>query len=68
MRLRPVLMTAGTTVLGLIPLLFATGIGSEVQKPLAIVVVCGLFTSTALTLVLMPVLFPWFAPRLSKQS
>lgn len=62
-RLRPVLMTAGATVLGLIPLLFATGIGSEVQKPLAIVVVCGLVTSTALTLVLMPVLYRWFAPK-----
>ncbi|MFC2150233.1 efflux RND transporter permease subunit [Calditrichota bacterium] len=57
LRLRPVLMTAMTTILGLIPLLLATGIGSEVQKPLATVVVSGLFTSTILTLFLLPSLY-----------
>lgn len=59
-RLRPVLMTAGVAILGLIPLLFATGPGSEVQKPLAVVVVFGLITSTALTLLILPVLYSWF--------
>jgi cobalt-zinc-cadmium resistance protein CzcA len=59
-RLRPVLMTASITAWGLIPLLLATGPGSEIQKPLAIVVVGGLFTSTALTLILLPVLYRKF--------
>ncbi|MEW5768841.1 MAG: CusA/CzcA family heavy metal efflux RND transporter [Pseudomonadota bacterium] len=59
-RLRPVLMTASITAFGLIPLLLATGPGSEIQKPLAIVVVGGLFTSTALTLILLPVLYRRF--------
>ena len=58
-RLRPVLMTAILTVLGLVPLLLATGPGSEIQKPLAWVVVGGVFTSTALTLVLLPVFYVW---------
>jgi heavy metal efflux system protein len=60
-RLRPVLMTALVAILGLTPLLFATGPGSEVQRPLAVVVVGGLFTATLLTLVVLPVLYPWFA-------
>src|SRR5690606_4476842 len=59
-RLRPVLMTASIAALGLVPLLFATGPGSEIQKPLAIVVIGGLVTSTALTLVLLPILFRRF--------
>ncbi|WP_339616118.1 CusA/CzcA family heavy metal efflux RND transporter [uncultured Gilvimarinus sp.] len=59
-RLRPVLMTAVTTGLGLIPLLFATGTGSEVQRPLATVVVGGLVTATLLTLLVIPALYPWF--------
>ncbi|MEK9499473.1 efflux RND transporter permease subunit [Gaopeijia maritima] len=59
LRLRPVLMTAVTTTLGLIPLLLATGPGSEVQRPLAIAVVGGLVTSTALTLLVLPVLYGW---------
>lgn len=59
-RLRPVLMTASIAALGLIPLLFATGPGSEIQKPLAIVVIGGLISSTLLTLVLMPTLFNRF--------
>ncbi len=63
MRLRPVLMTALTTGLGLIPLLFAQGSGSEVQRPLATVVVGGLATSTVLTLLVLPVLYRWFSGR-----
>ena len=61
LRLRPVLMTALTTVLGLLPLLLATGIGSEVQRPLAVVVVFGLTTSTVLTLFVLPAVYGWFA-------
>ena len=56
-RLRPVLMTASITAFGLIPLLFATGPGSEIQRPLAIVVIGGLLTATALTLLLLPILY-----------
>ncbi|MDT8407542.1 MAG: CusA/CzcA family heavy metal efflux RND transporter [Methylococcales bacterium] len=56
-RLRPVLMTASTTAFGLIPLLLATGPGSEIQRPLAIVVIGGLVSSTFLTLFLLPILF-----------
>ncbi|MHB2154644.1 efflux RND transporter permease subunit [Calditrichota bacterium GD2] len=61
LRLRPVLMTAITTALGLIPLLLATGVGSEVQRPLAIVVVGGLVTSTILTLLVIPAIYKWFS-------
>ncbi len=61
LRLRPVLMTALTTALGLIPLLLASGSGSEVQRPLATVVVGGLVTSTVLTLLVIPALYKWFA-------
>ena len=56
-RLRPVLMTATSTALGLVPLLVSTGPGSELQRPLAIVVVGGLVSSTALTLVILPMLY-----------
>ena len=59
-RLRPVLMTAAITAGGLIPLLFASGPGSEIQRPLAIVVIGGLLTSTALTLLLLPLLYRHF--------
>ncbi len=59
-RLRPVMMTASIAALSLVPMLFATGPGSEIQKPLAIVVICGLITSTALTLVLLPMLYRRF--------
>lgn len=62
LRLRPVLMTAMTTVLGLIPLLLARGMGSEVQRPLAAVVVFGLVSSTILTLFLLPAMYEWFTP------
>ena len=61
LRLRPVLMTATITSLGLVPLLFSTGTGSEVQRPLATVVVGGLVTSTLLTLLVIPALYRWFA-------
>ncbi|MCL4216194.1 MAG: efflux RND transporter permease subunit [Candidatus Hydrogenedentes bacterium] len=61
LRVRPVLMTAITTGLGLFPLLFSTGTGSEVQRPLATVVVGGLVTSTVLTLLVLPALYKWFA-------
>ena len=60
-RLRPVLMTAFTTVLGLMPLLYATGVGSEVQRPLATVVVGGLVSSTFLTLFVLPTLYKLFS-------
>ncbi len=56
-RLRPVLMTASIAAFGLVPLLFATGPGSEIQRPLAIVVIGGLVTSTLLTLVMLPILY-----------
>ena len=63
-RLRPVLMTASIAAFGLIPLLFATGPGSEIQRPLAIVVIGGLVSSTFLTLFLLPILFKLFGvPR-----
>lgn len=63
LRLRPVLMTATVAILGLLPLLFSSGAGSEVQRPLAAVVVGGLITSTALTLLLLPTLYGWFEQR-----
>jgi cobalt-zinc-cadmium resistance protein CzcA len=65
-RLRPVLMTATITVLSLVPLLFAQGPGSEIQRPLAVVVVGGLISSTLLTLLVLPVLYSWFGQRKSK--
>ena len=63
LRLRPVLMTALVAALGLIPLLIATGPGSEIQRPLASVVVGGLVTSTLLTLFLLPILYRWLERR-----
>jgi cobalt-zinc-cadmium resistance protein CzcA len=59
-RLRPVLMTASIAAFGLVPLLFATGPGSEIQRPLAIVVIGGLITATILTLVILPILYRHF--------
>jgi cobalt-zinc-cadmium resistance protein CzcA len=59
-RLRPVLMTAGIAVFSLIPMVLATGPGSEVQRPLAVVVIGGLITSTLLTLLVLPALYGWF--------
>ena len=60
LRLRPVLMTAVFALLGLLPLALSHGIGSEVQRPLAIVVIGGLVSSTLLTLIVLPVLYQWF--------
>jgi cobalt-zinc-cadmium resistance protein CzcA len=60
-RLRPVLMTASTTALGLIPMLLSNGVGAEVQRPLATVVVGGLVSSTLLTLFVLPVLYRPFS-------
>lgn len=67
-RLRPVLMTKLTTIAGLVPLLFANGIGAEVQRPLAVVVVFGLLSATFLTLVLIPAMYSWFAPQHKRQE
>ncbi|ASP47345.1 efflux RND transporter permease subunit [Cognaticolwellia beringensis] len=60
-RLRPVLMTAITSALGLIPMLMSNGVGAEIQRPLASVIVGGLVTATLLTLFVLPVLFSWFS-------
>lgn len=68
LRLRPVLMTALTTVLGLMPLLLATGIGADVQRPLATVVVFGLTTSTLLTLFVIPAVYVWVEERIERVS
>jgi cobalt-zinc-cadmium resistance protein CzcA len=62
-RLRPVLMTAMVAIMGLVPLLFATGPGSEVQRPLAAVVIGGLFTSTVMTLLVLPTLYKWIPEK-----
>jgi cobalt-zinc-cadmium resistance protein CzcA len=67
-RLRPVLMTASITAFGLVPLLFASGPGSEIQRPLAIVVIGGLITSTLLTLVLLPILFERFGESANERD
>ncbi len=63
LRLRPVLMTALVEILGLIPFLLATGVGSEVLRPLATVVVGGLLSSTALTLFILPLVYEWMEQR-----
>ena len=67
-RFRPVLMTASIAALGLLPLLFATGPGSEIQKPLAIVVINGLISSTVLTLIILPLLYLKFIKPNKEQS
>lgn len=59
-RFRPVMMTATVAALGLVPFLFASGVGAEVQRPLAVVVISGLVSSTALTLVVIPALYRFF--------
>jgi cobalt-zinc-cadmium resistance protein CzcA len=63
MRLRPVLMTALVASLGFVPMAVASSAGAEVQRPLATVVIGGLVTSTLLTLLVLPVVYPWFSPR-----
>lgn len=67
-RLRPVLMTASLTAFGLLPMLFASGPGSEIQRPLAIVVIGGLVSSTFLTLILLPVLYEIFGEAKQGQA
>jgi cobalt-zinc-cadmium resistance protein CzcA len=68
MRLRPVLMTASVAILGLVPMLLSTGVGAETQRPLATVVVGGLFTSTALTLLLLPLIYEWAELRAERRG
>lgn len=63
LRLRPVLMTASAAALGLVPMVLSTGTGSEVQRPLATVVIGGLLTSTVLTLLVIPAVYRWFSIR-----
>jgi len=63
LRLRPVLMTASVAILGLIPMLISSGVGAETQRPLATVVVGGLITSTALTLLILPLVYEWIELR-----
>lgn len=67
-RFRPVMMTATIALLGLVPFLFSDGPGSEVQRPLAVVVIGGLITSTLLTLVMVPVLYRWFDDQKPEQK
>jgi len=67
LRLRPVLMTALAAGLGLVPMVLSHGTGSEVQRPLATVVIGGLVTSTALTLLVIPAIYRWFAIRVEKE-
>jgi cobalt-zinc-cadmium resistance protein CzcA len=67
-RLRPVLMTASISIFSLIPMLFAGGAGSEIQKPLATVVVGGLVTSTLLTLLIIPAVYGWFEKRSAEEE
>jgi cobalt-zinc-cadmium resistance protein CzcA len=68
LRLRPVLMTASVAILGLIPMLLSQGVGAETQRPLATVVVGGLFTSTALTLLLLPLMYEWVETRAERRK
>lgn len=63
LRLRPVLMTALVEILGLVPFLLATGVGSEILRPLATVVIGGLFSATVLTLLLLPAMYEWIESR-----
>lgn len=67
-RLRPVLMTALVASLGFVPMAFNTGVGAEVQRPLATVVIGGIISSTILTLFVLPVLYQWVHRRETKQS
>ncbi len=62
-RFRPVMMTASVAMLALLPMLFSSGPGSEVTRPLAVVVIFGLLSSTSLTLLVLPVLYPYFEDR-----
>ncbi len=68
LRLRPVLMTASIAIFGLVPMLLSSGVGAETQRPLATVVVGGLFTSTVLTLLLLPLLYEWVENRKERKA
>jgi len=68
LRLRPVLMTASIAIFGLVPMLLSSGVGAETQRPLATVVVGGLFTSTALTLLLLPLMYEWVETRRERKQ
>jgi heavy metal efflux system protein len=68
LRLRPVLMTASVAILGLLPMLLSQGVGAETQRPLATVVVGGLITSTALTLLLLPLMYEWVETRRERRE
>ncbi len=68
LRLRPVLMTASIAIFGLVPMLLSSGVGAETQRPLATVVVGGLFTSTALTLLLLPLMYEWVENRRERKQ
>jgi len=68
LRLRPVLMTASVAILGLLPMLLSQGVGAETQRPLATVVVGGLFTSTVLTLLLLPLMYEWVEMRRERRE
>ena len=68
LRLRPVLMTASVAILGLVPMLLSQGVGAETQRPLATVVIGGLFTSTALTLLILPLMYEWLEVRRERKA
>jgi cobalt-zinc-cadmium resistance protein CzcA len=68
LRLRPVLITASIAMFGLLPMLLSRGVGAEVQRPLATVVIGGLFSSTALTLLLLPLMYEWVEARREKRK
>ena len=64
-RLRPILMTALVAGFGFLPMAVATSPGAEIQRPLATVVIGGLVTSTLLTTLVLPAIYPWFAPKVA---
>jgi len=64
-RLRPVLITALVASLGFLPMAISTATGAEIQRPLATVVIGGLITSTFLTLYILPLIYPWFSPKVA---
>ena len=66
LRLRPVIVTTVTTLLGLLPLLLARGVGAEVQRPLAVVVIFGLASSTLLTLFVVPAVYGWLGGKVEQ--
>jgi cobalt-zinc-cadmium resistance protein CzcA len=67
-RIRPVLMTALVASLGFLPMALSTTAGAEIQRPLASVVIGGLITSTLLTALVVPAIYPWFAPPLKRED